>query len=99
MDLLFKRYANPFTLLEQMILADRFGEFVSEFLNIHNSETENDTLWEMYLHHPFLDKTFDEFKNQCGIKKASNQPANIEATIDVVKNSIDVLSGFEPDDN
>lgn len=97
MDLLFKRYANPFTLLEQMILVDRFGEFVTEFLNIHNSDTENETMWEMYLHHPFLDKTFDEFKNQCGFKSVTNQtekPANIEAT---VKSSMDILSGFIPE--
>lgn len=97
MDLLFKRYANPFILLEQMIVADRFAEFVIEFLDMHNADTENDTLWEMYLHHPFLDKTFDEFKNQCGIKTDQSQiqePADLEAT---VKESMDVLSGFIPE--
>ena len=97
MDLLFQRYASPYLLVNQMIDSGRFSDFVSEFMGITNRETEDKTVWEYYLHHPFLEMSFDEFRKQL---KISNHPqegakkANFETT---VKNSFDMLNGFEPE--
>lgn len=96
MDLLFKRYADPFSFMDQMILCERFEEFVSEFIKIKNDETEEDSLWQYYLHYPFLEMSFAEFRKRLGIDK-SEQPtkSDLETT---VRNSVNILDGFVPDD-
>lgn len=54
MDLLFKRYSNPYELMDQMILCGRFLDFICEFVEI----TNDDLLWEYYLHYPFLEVSY-----------------------------------------
>ena len=58
--MLFKRYANPLIILEQMIRTQRFSEFINEFVRIHNEELEDRTQWEFWLHRVF-DKTWAQF--------------------------------------
>lgn len=97
MDLLFKRYASPFLMLEQMLTAGRFAEYVDELIGIRNGEIEDDTLWDMYLHHQFLDMSFDAYKMNLGIStKQTHQPvkADFETT---VKKSISILNDFVPE--
>ena len=96
MDLLFKRYASPFILLEETIRCGRFSEFISEFLKMHNEDVDNETLWEWYLHHPFLNKTFGEFKNLLGIEE--NEPAQKIDFATVVNDSMSILEGFVPEE-
>lgn len=94
MDLLFKRYASPFVMLDQMIAVNRFTEFVDEFIDMHNKEIENDTLWDLYLHaQGFIDKPFSEWKKQLK-GEAYQEPVNLEAT---VGNSIEILQDFAPE--
>ena len=70
MDLLFKRYSNPYELMDQMILCGRFLDFICEFVEI----TNDDLLWEYYLHYPFLEMSYDEFKRRLGIGDDEPQP-------------------------
>lgn len=58
--MLFKRYANPMIILEQMIRTQRFSEFINEFVRIRNEELEDRTQWEFWLHKVF-DKTWAQF--------------------------------------
>lgn len=58
--MLFKRYANPMIILEQMIRTQRFSEFINEFVRIQNEELEDRTQWEFWLHRVF-DKTWSQF--------------------------------------
>lgn len=91
MDLLFKRYSNPYELMDQMILCGRFLDFICEFVEI----TNEDLLWEYYLHYPFLEMSYDEFKRRLGIGDDEPQPkSNLEAT---VKQSMNILDNFVPD--
>lgn len=91
MDLLFKRYSNPYELMDQMILCGRFLDFICEFVEI----TNDDLLWEYYLHYPFLEMSYDEFKRRLGIGDDEPQPkSNLEAT---VKQSMNILDNFVPD--
>lgn len=91
MDLLFKRYSNPYELMDQMILCGRFLDFICEFVEI----TNDDLLWEFYLHYPFLEMSYDEFKRRLGIGNDEPQPkSNLEAT---VKQSMNILDNFVPD--
>lgn len=73
----------------------RLAEFVDEFVKIHNEETKEESLWELYLHHTFLNETFDKFKEKCIIPSTQEQPkGNLEATI---KESFSILDDFVPD--
>lgn len=98
MDLLFSRYASPFLILDQMIEAGRFSEFINELYKIQNEETDNKTIWEYYLHHSLLTMGFDEFKRTMGV--GSHNPvevkkkANVETTI---AESYNMINGFVPE--
>ena len=97
MDLLFKRYASPYTIIEETMKCGRFSEFTIEFLKMHNEEIENETMWDWYLHHTFLDKTFEDFKKMLGVSNKQTEP---QARIDfgaTFNDSITMLEGFVPD--
>lgn len=95
MDMLFKRYACPFLMLEQMMQMGRLEEFVDEFVKIHNEEMTDQSMWELYLHHTFLSESFDDFKRKCNVPTFRKQPkGNLEAT---VKESKNILDGFMPE--
>lgn len=101
MDLLFKRYASPFSLIDEMIHLERFSEFVSEFMDIYIEERDNKEWWELYLHHPYLRKSFSDFKKEMTkanpeIQRKNYEPfdeSKLEATI---KNSREILNSFNP---
>lgn len=94
MDLLFKRYASPFLLLDEMILSGRMLEFVEKIIKIRNEEQENETLWEYYLHRVF-DKTYSAFLRDNGKgKQKPEEEIDFEATI---KESESILTGFVPE--
>ncbi len=93
MDLLSKRYASPFLLLEEYIEAGCFTEFVESLIDIVNEETENETLWDLYLHKVY-DKTYSEF-----LKAVKSKPEE-EQSVDfgtVINESMNILDGFVPE--
>lgn len=94
MDLLFNRYASPFLLLDQMIAVGRFAEFIDEFLELKNEEVEAETLFDMYLHHPFLEIGFDEWKKKC--LKSNAQPQKKTDFGTTIRNSFGMLHNFVP---
>ncbi len=96
MDLLFKRYASPYTIIEDVIKCGRFSEFTTEFLKMHNEDVENETMWDWYLHHTFLDKTFEDFKKLLGVSHKPEQQEKIDfgATFN---DSMFMLEGFVPE--
>ena len=93
MDLLFKRYASPFSLLDIMIQSDKLDEFVITIINDENEQK----LWELYLHHGWLNKSFEEFKKDVlvPVTNSSNKTTEkeIEATIN---HSKEILNSFKP---
>lgn len=93
MDLLFHRYASPYFLIDQMISVEGFSGFVQEL----HDRTEDEKLWEFFLH-KVRDQSFEEFKGTLnGKPKASFEmtKTQIETTIN---NSFDIMQGFIPDD-
>lgn len=89
MDLLFRRYASPFLLLDEVIKNNRLSEFVTEVMK---SENERQT-WEFYLHKVF-DKSYSDFKESLGTVESTKPPeADLEAT---VKSSENILNNFKP---
>lgn len=93
MDLLFKRYASPFSLLDEYISAGRMFEFIDKLLEIRNQEQENDTLWEFYLHKVF-DKSYSEFLKEIEKRTVPDKPIDVETTIN---DSFKLLNDFSPE--
>ena len=87
MDLLFKRYASPFVLLDGLILTNSLKNFVDDFFDFINEDRE----WEFFLHKVY-DKSWNEFVND--IEQSENQtPIDLGATLVKSKN---MLSNFTP---
>ena len=92
MDLLFKRYASPFVLLDNMILISSSSSFIDDLFNLISKEKEEKIQWEFFLHKVF-DKSWKEFNDEV------NQPINDEK-IDLgatVKKSRNMLNNFTPE--
>ncbi len=88
MDLLFKRYASPFLLIDRMIVMNCFADFILETIRKDN----DDALWEFYLH-KVDGKTFNDFKEEVTIQNTEVTQEDLETTINY---SIDLLQGFNP---
>lgn len=91
MDLLFKRYANPYIFLDSMLESGCFHEAIIQIWNFD----QEDMIWEFFMHKVY-DKSFDEFKNQIdsSIEPEPIEEEIIEATIIKSKN---ILDGFTPE--
>ena len=88
MDLLFKRYASPFLLLDSLILTNSLNNFISNFIDFVKADNE----WEFFLH-KIYDKSWSEFRSS--IKQSDNQePIDLGATLVKSKN---ILNNFTPE--
>lgn len=80
MDLLYSRYASPMDLMKLYLEQGRFGEFVSNIIELDNkrkkaeAEKENDNkLWSMFIHsYVPEDITFEAWKEEA-LKQTANQ--------------------------
>ena len=95
MDLLFKRYADPFSFINGMILTGRFREFVDSLWNTDEKEKNDQEVWEFFLHRVF-DKSFDSFKEELRINAANRNLS--ERTIETtINHSMNILQNFNPE--
>ena len=90
MDLLFKRYASPFLLIDNLIISNRFFDFVKELIDFNNDEE----IYNLWLHKVF-DKSYSEFRSEIleNSKITNISDQDIETT---VKDSLDILNSFSP---
>ena len=88
MDLLFKRYASPFVLLDGLIQTNSLNSFIDDFIDFVKEDNE----WEFFLH-KIYDKSWSEFRSS--IKQSDNQePIDLGATLVKSKN---ILNNFTPE--
>ena len=90
MDLLFKRYADPFSLTDGYIQTGRFCEFIDALYGWQNEDDK----WDYFLHKVW-DKSYTEFLKTLQVSqdlKGMSDDA-IEAT---VKESMSILENFIP---
>lgn len=88
MDLLFKRYASPFVLLDNLIITNSLNNFISDFIDFVNKDNE----WEFFLH-KIYDKSWSEFSDS--IKQSDDhEPIDLGATLIKSKN---ILNNFTPE--
>ncbi len=102
MDLLFKRYASPFSFIDGMIESDRFSEFVDDFIRIinreikdQNEEKEMRFHWELYLHRVF-EGTFADYMKEIEINK-KHQNISEEFIETTLQHTSDILNNFNPE--
>lgn len=87
MDLVFKRYASPFLLIDEMISNSSFIKFVLNLIDAKNEEQ----LYEVWLHKIF-NKGFEEFKESV-MNSVEVEEMSVEETIN---QSWDILNSFTP---
>lgn len=92
MDLLFKRYASPFVLLDNLILISSSSSFIDDLFNLISKEKEEQIQWEFFLHKVF-DKSWKEFNDEVN-QPINDEPIDLGAT--VVK-SRNMLNNFTPE--
>lgn len=91
MDLLFKRYASPFLLIDQLILTNSLDKFIDDLFKFMGEEKQEQTKWEFFLH-KIYDKSWKEFCNEIEV-------SNVENDVDIVEtlnNSKNILNNFTP---
>ena len=87
MDLVFKRYASPYLILDQMILFGSFSDFVSELWNNYNDELT----YQLYLsNNPYNTVGFADFK------KSLITPVETKSVETTLQNSYALLNNFKP---
>ena len=92
MDLLFKRYASPFILIDNLILTNSSRSFIDDLIDFINEEKEEQVQWEFFLHKVF-DKSWKEFCDEVS-EPIVNKEIDLGAT---VKKSKDMLNNFTPE--
>ena len=93
MELLFARYTAPYLLLDEMLSAGRFVDFVYTL-----ADTENDRkLWDIYLSclaNPYAETgSFADFKDKNTIKPTPDK-GDLEA---IVNDSYEISKNFNPE--
>ena len=96
MDLLFKEYASPFSLLDCVIGSGNLNRFLDTF----KTQRDERQVWEFYIHKlpPWDERTYEQFKHD--IKFGKHNPPKIEKPSDeqleaTVSDSYKVLKNFE----
>lgn len=94
MDQLFKRYADPFSLINGYIRTHRFDWFLNQFILTINEESNDQVKWDYYLHRVF-DKSFEEWdaENETMNKNKNITKEQLETTLN---NSLSILNKFNP---
>lgn len=96
MDLLYQRYADPFSFIQGMIRSCRFNEFVAQFVKTINEEKEEKANWDVWLHKVY-EGTYQDFLE--GIKTSKdNQNMTEETILETVQYSMNILNNFSPDE-
>lgn len=92
MDVLYRRYAHPFSFMDGMIQTGRFCEFVLEVVNLKNEDDK----WQIYLHKVW-DKSWNEFNEMIKVEQDNKNmsESQIETTINYSKN---ILANFNPEE-
>ena len=90
MDLLFKRYASPFLLLDEMARTEHLTEFIKKFVDKENEDLQ----WKVWLHKVW-DMSFEEYKRKVYNNNKQNFAMTDEQVNKQIKESRKILKGFK----
>lgn len=93
MDQLFKRYNDPFRLVDCYIKTCKFYDFVEDFIESYNKEVQ----WEYYLH-KIWDKTWNEYEEGVKeeVKRIESSHMSEAEQENVIADSMSILQSFQP---
>lgn len=87
MDLIFKRYSNPYLVLNEMILYGSFSDFVNEIISNYNDEL----LYQLWLsNNPYNKVEYVDFK------KSLMNPVETKSLETTIEDSYKMLNDFKP---
>lgn len=94
MDLLFTRYAGPFSMLDNIIQWGGFSDFIE---TLYDKEEEK-TRWEFYLHKLSMwdNRSWDEFNRDLDSRETATKEISDADKEDIVRSSYDMLKDFDP---
>lgn len=92
MDLLFREYASPFSLLDALIASENFLDWIDQFLESHKEKVQ----WELWLN-KIYDKSWSDFVggNEVDQATANMTRSEVETTIN---DSYQIIMNITPDD-
>lgn len=96
MDLLAKRYASPFLIMDEFIRLHQFRDFTKTILKNIADEKVHDARWQMYLHKYWGDLSFAEYCEECEKmqKEKQGQDMTPQEIGNVISESKKMLEGF-----
>lgn len=97
--MLFRRYSDPIALLNMMIRAGRFYDFLCEIVDIQNEETGEQVLWDIWLHKVF-GQSYADFRDSLGDNSKPEDGETNTEKVDLatlLKQSEEILSFVPPD--
>lgn len=93
-DLMFREYHDPQFLLDQVIPAGQFVNFIETFEQKHEEKIR----WEFYIHKlsAFDERSWEEFNHDLDFGTAGKQerPAD-EDIIETIKGSYEIMKNFK----
>ncbi len=97
MDLLFREYASPFILLDSVIPAGMFCNFLDTFERKHEEKIR----WEFYIHKLSVwdQRSWEEFNRDLDFGTATKKPErpSDEELTETVKRSYRIMKNFNPE--
>ena len=96
MDLLARRYASPFLMLDEFIRLHQLHDFITETLKTIADEKVAEKRWEYYLHRVH-GMTFEEYVRKCEEPEAQEATKQMTDTqiSNVVNDSRNILQGLK----
>lgn len=89
---MFKRYANPFYLFDNLIENNEFSDYISSVNSKYIEELE----YDVWLHKAY-NQSFNEFRDNIQLTRdAQSGYMNEEDVKTTIQNSSDILSNFTP---
>ena len=88
MDLLFKRYASPFLLFDELIVNGQSFEFIQDMLK----EIQEESIYKLWLYKGF-DKDYSEFKEM--VRPKEHKGINIDSE-GAIQSSLNVMNELKP---
>lgn len=93
MDLLFKRYASPYLLIDTLIETNSLSTYIVDMFSFINDELQEQTKWEFFLHKVF-EESWQDFCDRINSEENAKE-VDLGATL---KKSHDIMNDFIPDE-
>lgn len=95
MDLLAKRYASPFLILDEFIRLQQLHEFVVEIVTIIGEDDRYQKRWDFWVNRVY-NMSFEDFIQACENPAPQAQEMTHQEIGNIINDSMKMLEGFNP---